>query len=129
MKAGVAAVEMCEVVAGSPEAFQLHPFATCCIKVTSGLAANEEALQKCMYLAEKGLPQLYIPLNSGGVNSPATIAGCEATMTAGVLLECTGFPPFARALQRDIDIPIFSWGNPLDYAYSVVVHRDYYGHV
>jgi hypothetical protein len=44
-------------------------------------------------------------------------------------LECTGFPPFARALQREIDIPIFSWGTLLDYAYSVVVHRDYYGHV
>lgn len=46
-----------------------------------------------------------------------------------IVLECTGFPPFARALQREIDIPIFSWGTLLDYAYSVVVHRDYYGHV
>lgn len=44
-------------------------------------------------------------------------------------LECTGFPPFARALQREIDVPIFSWGTLLDYAYSVAVHRDYYGHV
>jgi hypothetical protein len=46
-----------------------------------------------------------------------------------MVLECTGFPPFARALQREIDIPLFSWGTLLDYAYSVVVHRDYYGHV
>ncbi len=46
-----------------------------------------------------------------------------------MVLECTGFPPFARALQRQIDIPIFSWGTLMDYAYSVVVHRDYYGHV
>jgi len=46
-----------------------------------------------------------------------------------MLLECTGFPPFARALQREIEIPIFSWGTLMDYAYSVVVHRDYYGHV
>ena len=46
-----------------------------------------------------------------------------------MVLECTGFPPFARALQREIEIPIFSWGTLLDYAYSVVVHRDYYGHV
>jgi len=46
-----------------------------------------------------------------------------------MVLECTGFPPFARALQRAINIPIFSWGTLLDYAYSVVVHRDYYGHV
>ncbi len=46
-----------------------------------------------------------------------------------MVLECTGFPPFARTLQREIDIPLFSWGTLLDYAYSVVVHRDYYGHV
>jgi hypothetical protein len=46
-----------------------------------------------------------------------------------MVLECTGFPPFARALQRNIDIPVLSWGTLLDYAYSIVVHRDYYGHV
>ncbi len=46
-----------------------------------------------------------------------------------MVLECTGMPPFARAIQHEIDIPIFSWGTLLDYAYSVVVHRDYYGHV
>jgi hypothetical protein len=46
-----------------------------------------------------------------------------------LMLECTGMQPFARAIQREIDIPIFSWGTLLDYAYSVAVHRDYYGHV
>jgi trimethylamine--corrinoid protein Co-methyltransferase len=82
----VAAVEMCEVVAGSAEAFQQRPFASCYINVTSGMIANEEALQKCIYLAEKGLPMLYIPLNAGGVNTPATTAGCLASMNAGTLL-------------------------------------------
>jgi trimethylamine--corrinoid protein Co-methyltransferase len=82
----VAAVEMCEAAAGGSEAFRRHPFATCYINVTSGLVANEEALQKCIYLAEKGLPQLWIPLNAGGVNSPATTAGCMASMNAGILL-------------------------------------------
>ena len=46
-----------------------------------------------------------------------------------MVMECTGMQPFARAVQREIDIPIFTWGTLLDYAYSVVVHRDYYGHV
>jgi trimethylamine--corrinoid protein Co-methyltransferase len=82
----VAAVEMCEAVAGGPDAFRRYPFATCYINVTSGLVANQEALQKCIYLAQKGLPQLWIPLNAGGVNSPATIAGCMASMNAGILL-------------------------------------------
>ncbi len=82
----VAAIEMCEAVSGGAEAFQHKPFATCYINVTSGMIANAEALQKCMFLAEKGLPQLYIPLNAAGVNSPATTAGCMASMNAGTLL-------------------------------------------
>jgi len=81
-----AAVEMCEAVAGGAEAFRQYPFATCYINVTSGLVVNAEALQKSIYLAEKGLPQLWIPLNAGGVNSPATTAGCMASMNAGILL-------------------------------------------
>jgi hypothetical protein len=28
-----------------------------------------------------------------------------------------------------LKMPVFSLGTLLDYAYSVVVHRDYYGHV
>jgi len=46
-----------------------------------------------------------------------------------MVLECTGFQPFARALQREIDIPVFSWGTLLDYGYAVTVHPDFYGHV
>jgi trimethylamine---corrinoid protein Co-methyltransferase len=82
----VAAVGMCEAVAGGEEAFRNNPFATCYINVTSGLVANSEAVQKCMYLAEKGLPMLYIPVNSGGVNTPHTTAGCMASLNAGSLL-------------------------------------------
>ena len=48
---------------------------------------------------------------------------------AAIILECTGMQPFARAIQRAVDLPVFSWGTLLDYAYSVVAHRDYYGHI
>jgi len=82
----VTMVEMCEAVAGGEDVFRQRPFATCYINVTSGLVANAEATQKCIFLAEKGLPMLYIPLNAGGVNAPATTAGCMATMNAGSLL-------------------------------------------
>ncbi len=46
-----------------------------------------------------------------------------------LMLECTGMQPFARAIQRAVDLPVFDWGTLLDYAFSVVAHRDYYGHV
>lgn len=55
---------------------------------------------------------------------------CKEHPEIGALaLECTGMQPFARALQQAVDLPIFSWGTLLDYAFSIVVHRDYYGHV
>lgn len=81
-----AAIAMCEAVAGGEDAFRRQPFATCYINVTSGMVINEEALQKSIFLAKKGLPQLWIPLNAGGVNAPATTAGCMASMNAGTLL-------------------------------------------
>ncbi len=81
-----AAVEMCEVVAGGEDLFRRYPFATCYINVTSGMVINAEALQKLIYLARKSLPLLWIPLNAGGVNSPATTAGCMASMNAGIML-------------------------------------------
>ncbi|WP_120003909.1 aspartate/glutamate racemase family protein [Nesterenkonia muleiensis] len=46
-----------------------------------------------------------------------------------LVFECTGFQPFARAVQRELDLPLFSWSTLLDYAYSVVNHREHYGHV
>lgn len=46
-----------------------------------------------------------------------------------LVIECGSAQPFARAIQRRLDLPVFSWGTLLDYAYSIVVHRDYYGHV
>jgi trimethylamine--corrinoid protein Co-methyltransferase len=105
----VAAVEMCEVVAGGAEALTRRPFATCYINVTSGLVANAEALQKCMYLAEKGLPLLYIPLNAGGVNSPATTAGCMASMNAGTLLGIV----LAQLVREGTPVAVPGWnGGP-----------------
>ena len=105
----VAAVGMCEAVAGSAEAFQHKPFATCYINVTSGMIANAEALQKCMFLAERGLPQLYIPLNAGGVNSPVTTAGCMASMNAGTLLGIV----LAQLVRKGSPIAMPGWnGGP-----------------
>lgn len=57
-----------------------------------------------------------------------TFAATHPSMGA-MLLECTGFQPFARAIQREIEMPVFTWSTLLDFAYSSAVHRDFYGHV
>jgi hypothetical protein len=45
------------------------------------------------------------------------------------LLECTGYQPFGRAIQTATGLPVFSWSTLLDFAWSAVNHRDFYGHV
>lgn len=44
-----------------------------------------------------------------------------------LMLECTGFQPFARSIQREVQLPVFSWATLIEYAYSIVNHRDFYG--
>jgi trimethylamine--corrinoid protein Co-methyltransferase len=80
------AVEMAEAVAGGPEALAQKPFSACYINVTHGLQHNEEALQKLLYLAQKGLPATYIPVAIGGATAPVTVAGNMAIWNAGSLV-------------------------------------------
>ncbi len=80
-----ACVEMAEAVAGSAQALEQNPFVACYINVTTGLLHNQEALQKLIYMAEKGLPSMYIPVCYGGLTAPITLAGTFAATNAGVL--------------------------------------------
>lgn len=80
------AVEMAEAVAGGQEPLERNPFAACYINVTHGLQHNQEALQKLLYLAGKGLPATYIPVAIGGATAPITVAGNMAIWNAGSLV-------------------------------------------
>jgi len=82
----VDAVEMAEAVAGGPAALRQNPLAACYINVTTGLRHNQEALQKLLYLAGKGLPLTYVPSTQGGVTAPVTPAGAMAVAQAGALV-------------------------------------------
>ncbi len=62
------------------------------------------------------------------------VAACQNFVSknpdmGALVLECTGFPVFGRAIQRAINIPVLSWSTLMDYANSITVHRDFYGHV
>lgn len=81
----VDAVEIAEAVVGGAEALRQRPLAACYINVTTGLRHNEEALQKLLFLSDKGLPLLYIPVIIGGISGPVTTAGSMVLVNAGVL--------------------------------------------
>jgi trimethylamine--corrinoid protein Co-methyltransferase len=82
----VDAIEMAEAVVGGPQALQRNPMVACYINVTTGLRHNQEALQKLLYLAGKGLPAIYVPSAQGGVTAPVTPAGALAVSQAGALV-------------------------------------------
>ncbi len=82
----VDAVEMAEAVVGGAEALRQNPLAACYINVTTGLRHNQEALQKLLYLAGKGLPMAYVPSTQGGVTAPVTPAGAMVVAQAGALV-------------------------------------------
>ena len=79
--------------------------------------------------ARSDRPEAYYDKAEREIKQAASAFVAKNPGIGALMLECTGFQPFARAIQRVLDIPVFSWGTLLDYAYSVAVHRDYYGHV
>jgi len=82
----VDAVRMAEAVAGGEEELRRNPLCACYINVTDPLRHNAEALQKLLFLAEKGLPTTYTPMVLRGVNGPVTAAGAIALANAGELV-------------------------------------------
>ena len=85
LQGAIDAVEMAEIVAGGAGALVSRPSIALYINVTTGLRHNKEALQKLLFMAEKGLPALYIPVSQGGTSAPITQPGGVAVMYAGVL--------------------------------------------
>jgi trimethylamine--corrinoid protein Co-methyltransferase len=102
----VICVEMAEAAVGGAEALRQNPYVTCYINVTTGLRHNPEALQKLIYLAEKGLPSIYIPVCLGGVTAPVTLASSVATTNAGVL---TGIV-LAQLVREGAPVLVPGWG-------------------
>ena len=81
-----AAIALCEAAVGGADALRDRPFAACYINVTSPLRHNVESVQKLLWLAEKGLPAIYLPPTATrGVTTPVTVAGYIALNNAGQL--------------------------------------------
>jgi trimethylamine--corrinoid protein Co-methyltransferase len=78
-------VKMAEAVAGGAEALRVKPITACYINVSSALRHNQEALQKLLFLAGKGLPTTYTPVVLRGASGPVTAAGAIALANAGEL--------------------------------------------
>ncbi len=81
----VDAIRMAEAVAEGSEALQSKPLCACYINVSNALRHNQEALQKLLFMAERGLPTTYTPVVLRGATGPVTAAGAIALANAGEL--------------------------------------------
>jgi trimethylamine--corrinoid protein Co-methyltransferase len=78
-------IKMAEAVAGGAEQLRRNPICACYINVTHPMRHNQEALQKLLFLAGKGLPTTYTPVVLRGATGPVTAAGAMALANAGEL--------------------------------------------
>ncbi len=78
-------IKMAEVVAGGEEQLRRNPLCACYINVAHSMRHNQEALQKLLFLAGKGLPTTYTPVVLRGATGPITAAGAIALANAGEL--------------------------------------------
>jgi trimethylamine--corrinoid protein Co-methyltransferase len=76
---------MAEAVSGGAGEQAARPTIGWYINVTRGLLLDEDAVGRLLFLAERGLPALWIPVTSGGTTGPVTLAGTLAVNHAGVL--------------------------------------------
>jgi len=82
-------VEMAEAVAGGAEALRFNPFVTLYGEPISPLQLGREAVEKMLYMAEKGLPQVWTPGINIGATAPVTLAGVLAQGNAEALAGLT----------------------------------------
>jgi len=67
--------EMCIAVKGSKEGFAQEPFMIFYSEPSSPLKNSAEAVQKLIYCASEGIPQVYTPCCIAGGTAPASMAG------------------------------------------------------
>ncbi|HHW07039.1 MAG TPA: trimethylamine methyltransferase [Clostridia bacterium] len=104
-------IEMCEAVAGGPEALQRNPFLVLYAEPTTPLKHPKESLGKMMLMAEKGLPVIYTPGVQGNATAPASLAGviviAAADNLAGLVihqLKNPGAPWIAGGVTTNMDM-------------------------
>ena len=44
-----------------------------------------------------------------------------------ILLECSDMPPYAAAIQAELNLPVYDYITMIKYAHMTVAHKPYYG--
>lgn len=113
--------DMAALIAGGAERFRQAPSIAAICSAISPLCYDDETLEKILFCAENGIPQVLYPGLQAGATSPATFAGTivqgSAESLSGLViaqLVRTGAPAIYGALTTIMDMvtAIFSYGAP-----------------
>lgn len=113
--------EMALLIAGSKERFDQAPTIVQYSEPISPLLYYDPAVEKIIFCAENGIPQINFPAPQGGSTAPATFAGeivqASAESLSGLVLAQLVKPgaPFiygAFATVMDMKTTVFSYGAP-----------------
>jgi trimethylamine--corrinoid protein Co-methyltransferase len=113
--------DMAVLIAGSEERFRQAPTIVQLSSAVSPLAYYDDTVEKIIFCAEKGIPQIFYPGLQAGGTSPATFAGTivqgSAESLSGLVLAQVvraGSPAVYGALTTIMDMAtaIFSYGAP-----------------
>lgn len=114
-------IELCSIAAGGEEQLKRKPFFGSSSEPVSPLIQGEEAVEKSLLCAEKGIPNIVYGMPMAGATAPATFAGCLAIANAEILsqlvvlqLRNPGAPIIVGAIPSIMDMKttIFSYGAP-----------------
>ena len=113
--------DMAVLIAGGAERFRRAPSITALSSAISPLCYDDGTLEKIIFCAEKGIPQVLYPGLQAGATSPASFAGTivqgSAESLGGLViaqLVRTGTPVIYGALTTIMDMAtaVFSYGAP-----------------
>ena len=113
--------DMAVLIAGSEKRFRQVPTTAAISSAISPLSWDDDTLEKVVFCAEKGMPQVLYPGLQAGATSPATFAGTivqgSAESLSGLVvtqLVRAGAPVIYGALTTIMDMAtaIFSYGAP-----------------
>ena len=100
------AVAMADALAGGSDALRRKPSICCYVNAATALLPNREALEKVVFLAERGQPVLYVPGAQAGVSTPVSPAGSVAEINAGILLGLV----LAQVTREGTPFIVKGWG-------------------
>jgi len=114
-------ITLCSIIAGSEEQFRKTPFFASSSEPVSPLIQGKDALEKSLFCAEKGIPNIVYGMQMAGATTPATFAGCLAIANAEVLsqlvviqLKRPGAPVIYGSMPNIMDMrtTIYPYGAP-----------------